>query len=169
MPKRLKHERKERVLLLASGVRLPDSPEGSTKSSEDESKRSKGHSHRKFTERHLSKYIDNESKWFEAISKRCEDLDKLHTQQTQCIGSLETLDFKCSGIIAELSAESLQKNKRVQIMQQLGGVEEKRRKKSAELRQPAFSAIREGTLIKQNLASWYAKEQKVTERIEKSR
>ena len=168
-PKRPKHERKARVPLLASGVHLPDSPEGSTKSSEDESKRRRGHSNSKFTGRDLSKYMNDESRWFEAISKRCEDLEKLHKEQARCIRSLETIDFECSRIIVELSADSLQRSKRIQIAKQLGDVENKRREKSAELRQTTFSATREGTLIKQNLASWYAKEQKATERIEKSR
>lgn len=168
MPKRLKHERSESVMLLASGVRLPDSPESSTKTSEDESKRRKGHSH-KFTGRHLSKHIDNESRWFEAISKRCDDLTKLLTQQTECIGSLETLDFENGMVIAEMSTDSMPKTRRMQIRDQLVDMEGKRRAKSAELRRTVFSTIHEGTLIKQNLASWYAKEQKVTERIEKSR
>jgi hypothetical protein len=169
MPKRLKHERKERIMLLASDVRLPGSPEGSTKASGDESKRRKGHSHHKFTERHLSKHMDNESRWFEAISKRCDDLTKLLIQQTECIGSLETLDFENGMVIAEMSTDSMPRNRRMQIRNQLVDMEEKRRAKSAELRRTAFSTIQEGTLIKQNLASWYAKEQKVTERIEKSR
>lgn len=169
MPKRFKHERSESAMLLASGMHLPDSPESSTKTSEDESKRRKGHPHHKFTERHLSNHMDNESRWFEAISKRCDDLTKFSTQQTQCIGSLETLDFENGMVIAEMSADSMPRNGRMRIRNQLVAMEEKRRAKSAELRRIAFSIIQEGTLIKQNLASWYAKEQKVTERIEKSR
>lgn len=169
MPKRLKHERKERVLLLASGVRLSGSPEGSTKAPEDESKRPKGHSHHKFTKRHLSKHMDDESRWFEAISKRCDDLTKLLTQQTQCIRSLETLDFENGIVIAEMSADSMPRNRRMQIRNQLVDMEEKRRAKSTKIRRIVFSIIQEGTLIKQDLASWYAKEQKVTERIKKSR
>ncbi|KAH8763490.1 hypothetical protein F5882DRAFT_20773 [Hyaloscypha sp. PMI_1271] len=111
----LKHERKESIMFLASDVRLPDSPEGSTKASEDESKRRKGHSHHKFTERHLSKHVDDESRWFEAISKRCDDLTKFSTQRTQCIGSLETLDFENGIVIAEISADSMPRNRRMQI------------------------------------------------------
>ncbi len=75
--KRFKYERSESVKLLGLGVSLPDSLESSTKTSEDESRRRKGHPHCKFTERHLSKHIDNESRWFEAISKRYNDLTKL--------------------------------------------------------------------------------------------
>jgi hypothetical protein len=168
-PKRLKHERSGSVMLLASGVSLPDSPESSTKTSEDESRRRKGYPHRKFTERHLSKHIDDESRWFKAISKRCDDLTKLLKQQTECIGSLETLDFENGMVIAEMLTDSMPKTRRMQIRDQLVNMEGKRRVKSAELRRTVFSTIHEGTLIKQNLASWYAKEQKVTERIEKSR
>jgi hypothetical protein len=61
-PKRLKHKGSESVILLASSVSLPDSPESSTKTSKDESRKRKGHSHRKFTERYLSKHIDNKSR-----------------------------------------------------------------------------------------------------------
>jgi hypothetical protein len=168
IPKQLKHERKESNMLLASGVRLPDFPKGSTKASEDKSKRRKGHSRQRFTERHLSKHIDDESKWFDAISKRYDDLIKFTTVQTQRIASLETLDFENGMVLAEISADSLPRNKRMQIWNQLVDMEEKRCAK-AELRRIVFSIIQEGTSMKQDLASWYAKEQKVTERIEKSR
>lgn len=43
MPKRLKHKRKEDIMLLAFGVYLPNSSESFTKSSKDESKRRKRH------------------------------------------------------------------------------------------------------------------------------
>jgi hypothetical protein len=62
MPKRLKHKRKEDIILLAFNVRLPDSLDSFTKSSKNKSKRHKEYSHHKFTERYLSKYIDNKSK-----------------------------------------------------------------------------------------------------------
>jgi hypothetical protein len=168
IPKQLKHVRKESNMLLASGVRLSDFPKGSTKASEDKSKRRKGQSRQRFTERHLSKHIDDESKWFDAISKRYDDLIKFTTVQTQRIASLETLDFENGMVLAEISADSLPRNKRMQIWNQLVDMEEKRRAK-AELRRIVFSIIQEGTSMKQDLASWYAKEQKVTERIEKSR
>jgi hypothetical protein len=78
-PKRLKHERSKSVMLLASGMSLPDSPESSTKTSKDKSRRHKGHPYYKFTEHYLSKHIDNKSRWFKAISKRYNNLTKLLT------------------------------------------------------------------------------------------
>ncbi|KAH8653969.1 hypothetical protein BGZ60DRAFT_533064 [Tricladium varicosporioides] len=168
MPRKRRKHTEKRTNLPAPA--LLSSPEGSTKASEDESRsRRKAHPHYKFSGRDLSKHMDDEARWFEAISKRCDDLTKLVTEQTQCIESFETLDFECCGIIAELSANSVPRNKRMQIVKQLADMEEKRRTKSAELRQTAFSTIKEGTLIKQDLTSWYAKEQKVTERIKNSR
>lgn len=61
-------------------------------------------------------------------------------------------------VIAEMSTDFMPKNRRMHIRDQLVDMEGKRRVKSAELRQIVFFTIHEGTLIKQNLASWYAKE-----------
>jgi hypothetical protein len=167
--KRFKHERSESVKLLASGVSLPDSPENSTKTSKDETRRRKGYPHRKFTERHLTKHIDNESKWFEAISKRCDDLTKLLKQQSRYIGSDDSFDFEIGLLIAQISTDSMSKAGRLQIRDQLVNMDGRRRTTSAGLRRNVFSAIHEQTLIKQDIESWHAKEQKVTERIENSR
>jgi len=76
MPKRLKYKRKEDIMLLASSIRLPNSLKGSIKTSKDESKRYKGYLYYKFTERHLSKHIDNKLRWFKAILKRYNNFTK---------------------------------------------------------------------------------------------
>ncbi|RDL36274.1 uncharacterized protein BP5553_06886 [Venustampulla echinocandica] len=141
LSKRLKLIAEEKTNLLAPG---------STKAEDESKSRRKSHTHYKFSEHDLSK--------FKTILDRCEGLTRLFTQQTECIGLLEALDIESSIAIAKISADSMSRN--IQIRNQLGDIEEKKSAKSAELRRTTFSTIQEGTSIKQDLASWYTKEQK---------
>lgn len=76
--KRPKHETEERANLPAPAI--PNSPEGLAKAPKGGPKGRRGNSHHKFRERQLIKHIDNESRWFEAISKRYNDLNNLLKQ-----------------------------------------------------------------------------------------
>ncbi|KAH8792211.1 hypothetical protein F5882DRAFT_376768 [Hyaloscypha sp. PMI_1271] len=166
MPKRPKHEREERSRSPALSDTPPNSPENSTRYSNDESKKRKGHP-RRFTDQHLNKYIDHESKWFKAMSKGCSELSELQQQQAQEIGSLEALRPRYDEIISKLSVESLSKNKRIKLTKLLRQLEKKRNRRFDEIRQTGIVANRQGITMRGQLASWYAQDRKVTERIEK--
>jgi hypothetical protein len=144
--------------------------EGSLKASEDRPKnRRKPNPHPKFTDRRFSKHIDDETKWFEGIQNRQDELAKLTTQQVECIRSIESLHVDLSMETAGLSANPLSKISCRQIGKRVETLDEKLQEKTAELRLITILAAKEGVLIKTELASWHAKEQKVTEQIEKSR
>lgn len=165
--------KKIRVGYTTTGTKLqapaiPNTPEGSSKASES-APRSRRKANTQFTSRNFSKHIDDESKWFDGISKTVENLIKHVKQQKDCIEEIDTLHFSCIEEVAKLSAESMSRSTRKQIRERLESLEVQQGKKVAELRQLTFSTMKEGNSIKTDLASWRAKEQKATEQIEKSR
>ena len=165
--KRPKHAKEEKTNLQASA--LPSSSEGSTKGSDNESKIPRKPRLHKFTNSQLKQFGDDEGSWFAAVSKGCDDLTRLVTKQTECIGSFGIIDSDIGRLINELAADAVSRSKRMQIQKQLADLEKKRLRKSTELREGAFSTLGEAFVIKQDCKRWHAKEQTITQLIEKCR
>jgi hypothetical protein len=147
----------------------PNSPEGSGKASDDEPKRRRKSNTRRVTTRESKGHFDAEVMWWDAATARCKALRKFLAEQRQHIATLDALDTEQYQIVAEMSADRLPRSTRLQLSGELGDLEERRSKATAELRQATKSASSEGAVMKQDLEQWYAKDKKVTERIERSR
>jgi hypothetical protein len=124
---------------------------------------------RRVTKRESKGHFDAEVMWWDAATARCKALRKFLAQQRQHIATLHALDTEQCQIVAEMSADRLPRSTRLQLSRELGDLEERRSKATAELRQATKSASSEGAAMKQDLEQWCAKDKKVTERIERSR
>jgi hypothetical protein len=107
--------------------------------------------------------------WWDATTARCKALRKFLAEQRQHIATLDALDTEQCQIVAEMSADRLPRSTRLQLSRELGDLEERRSKATAELRRATKSASSEGAVMKQDLEQWCVKEKKVTECIERSR
>ncbi|KAE8442135.1 hypothetical protein EG329_003786 [Mollisiaceae sp. DMI_Dod_QoI] len=144
--------------------------EGSVKASDDEAKgRRRSPTRTRVTAHEFKDHLNTEATWLNTASTRCKALRKFLTEQRQHIATLDALDTEQCQIVAELSADRLPRSTRLQLIRELGDLEERRSKAAAGLRQATKSASSEGAAMKQDLEQWDVTEKKVTERIERSR
>ncbi|KAF8846413.1 hypothetical protein BDZ45DRAFT_700011 [Acephala macrosclerotiorum] len=147
-----------------------NSSKGSGKARDDGSKgRRKSNTRTKLTTREFKDHIDTEATWLSAASTRCNVLRKLFKNQKECIAALDDLEAEHCQIVAKLSADCLPRHARLQLTAELEDVEERRGDVTIELRRAMNLICREGAAMKQGLEQWSVTEQKVTERIERSR
>jgi hypothetical protein len=147
----------------------PSSPEESVKASDDEPKGRRKSNTRRVTTRESKGHFDAEVMCWDAATARCKALRKFLAEQRQLITILDALDTEQCQIVSEMSADRLPRSTRLQLSRELGELEERRIKATAELRQATKSATGEGAAMKQDLGQWFAKDKKITERIERSR
>ncbi|KAI0425919.1 hypothetical protein F5Y09DRAFT_85711 [Xylaria sp. FL1042] len=147
----------------------PNSPDDSGKASDDEPKGRRKSNTRRVTTRESKGHFDAEVMWWDTTTARCKALRKFLAEQSQLIATLDTLDTEQCQIVAEMSADRLPRSTRLQLSRELGELEERRSKATAELREATKSATGEGAAMKQDLEQWCTKDKKITERIERSR
>lgn len=147
----------------------PNSPDDSGKASDDEPKGRRKSNTRRVTTRESKGHFDAEVMWWDTATARCKALRKFLAEQSQLIATLDTLDTEQCQIVAEMSADRLPRSTRLQLSRELGELEERRSKATAELREATKSATGEGAAMKQDLEQWCTKDKKITERIERSR
>ena len=89
-------------------------------------------------------------------------------KQRRYLATLDALNAEHCQILAEMSADRLLRNTRLQLSSELQDLEERRSKLTAELCQATNSGKSEGAAMKHDLEQWDVKEE-VMERIERSR
>lgn len=87
----------------------------------------------------------------------------------ECIKAFDDLEAEQCQIVAKISADCLPRHARLQLTAELEDVEERRSGVTIELHRAMNSICSEGAAMKQDLEQWSVKENKVTERIERSR
>ncbi|KAF8862735.1 hypothetical protein BDZ45DRAFT_769037 [Acephala macrosclerotiorum] len=165
--KRLKHTTEDRINLPAPA--LPDSPEGSTKASEDEPSGRRKNPRARVTQRELNDYVDIEKGWLDPSLSRCRKISQFFATQNRLMTSLETLNNEIYTKLGHISADSVPRKTRLELGKELKGLERKRRDLMAELRQAVCDVTMEAASMEQNLEQWHAQENKFTKRIERSR
>lgn len=147
----------------------PNSSEDSGKASDNEPKGRRKSKTRRVTTREFRGHINAEATWLNIATVRCNALRKLLAEQRQHIATFDALNAEHCQILAEMSVDRLPRSTRLQLSRELGDLEERRSKETAELRQATNFASSEVAAMKQDLEQWYIKEEKVTERIERCR
>ena len=148
----------------------PNSPQGSTKASEDESNgRRKANPRTKVTSRELNKYVNVEMRWLDASLSRCGKVNqhiKIHDELT---ASVEAISNEIERKIGQVSADApLLRKMRLEVGEEMKRLERKRRELMGKQRQEIRNIWMEAASMEQNLQRWHGQESKFTRRIEKS-